>query len=229
MQIGKVAIEWLGHAGFRIKSSDNKIIYIDPFQIPEASDKDKADIILITHSHYDHCSLEDINKIIKPNSRVVITADCQSKIMRTEVPIKIEIVEPGKEIDFGSIRVTAVPAYNIDKNFHQKDESWVGYVVRVDDVVIYHSGDTDVIPEMQKLTGYKKQGTQFVALLPIGGRYTMNAEEALEAAKTIKPSIAIPMHYGKIIGSSEDAEEFVKMCKDEGIEARILEKSGSSE
>jgi len=223
MEIGGAEIEWLGHAGFRIKTSENKIIYIDPFQIGAASDNEKADVVLITHSHFDHCNLEDINKVIKPNSRVVITADCQSKVARTKVPIKIEIIEPGKEFDFGNIRVAAVPAYNIDKSFHPKDEAWVGYVLKVDKAVFYHSGDTDVIPEMQKLTGYKKQGTEFVALLPIGGKYTMNPEEALEAAKMIKPNLIIPMHYGKVIGSSDDAKEFARLCGEEGIKVQILE------
>ena len=223
MQVGKVAIEWLGHAGFRLRTSDGKIIYIDPFQISEVGEKEKADLVLITHSHFDHCSLDDINKVIKNNSRIVVTADAQSKVMRTNIPAKLEIIEPGKEFDFGNIRISAVPAYNVDKSFHPKEESWVGYVVRVDDVIVYHAGDTDVIPEMQKLTGYKKNGNQFVALLPIGGRYTMNAEEAFEAAKMIKPNLAIPMHFGKVIGAKEDAEEFVKMCKDAGIEAKILE------
>ncbi len=225
MLVGKVEIEWLGHAGFKIKSSEGKIIYIDPFQISEVAEKDKADLVLITHSHFDHCSLEDINKVIKPGSRVVVTADGQSKVMRTNVPVKLEVAEPGKEFDFGNIRVSAVPAYNVDKSFHPKDESWVGYVIRVDDAIIYHSGDTDVIPEMQKLTGYKKNGNQLVALLPIGGRYTMNAEEAFEAAKMIKPNLVIPMHFGKVIGSKDDAEEFVKLCKDTGIEAKILDVS----
>jgi len=225
MLVGKVEIEWLGHACFRLKASDGKTIYIDPFQISEVGEKDKADLILITHSHFDHCSLDDINKVIKNNSRIVVTADAQSKVMRTKVPIKIEIVEPGKEVDINSIRVSAVPAYNIDKSFHPKEESWVGYVVRVDDVIVYHAGDTDVIPEMQKLTGYKKNGNQFVALLPVGGRYTMNPEEAFEAAKIIKPNLAIPMHFGKVIGAKEDAEEFVKMCRDAGMEAKILDVS----
>lgn len=223
MQIGKVNIEWLGHAGFRIKSSENKIIYIDPFQIPDSAEKEKADVVLITHSHYDHCSLEDINKVIKPGTRIVVTADGQSKVTRTKVPIKIEIIEPGRELDIGSVRISAVPAYNIDKSFHPKSESWVGYVIRVDDLVIYHAGDTDVIPEMQKLTGYKKQGTEFVALLPVGGRYTMNPEEAMESIKMIKPNIAIPMHYGKIVGGKDDAEEFAKLCKEAGIESFVLD------
>lgn len=216
MNIGKVILEWLGHASFMIKTSDDKIIYIDPYSIND--NLDKADLVLITHSHPDHCSTEDLNKIIKLNSRVVVTADCQSKIVRTDVPIKIEIVEPGKEFDFGKIRISAVPAYNLDKNFHPKTEGWVGYVIKIDDVVIYHAGDTDLIPEMQKLTGHKKQGIEFIALLPIGGKYTMNVEEALEAAKVIKPNLVIPMHYR----NPEDAKEFVKSCEEEGIKAEIM-------
>ncbi|KHO52682.1 MAG: hypothetical protein QT05_C0018G0013 [archaeon GW2011_AR13] len=92
------------------------------------------------------------------------------------------------------------------------------------DVLIYHAGDTDLIPEMKKLTGYKQEGKKFIALLPVGGRFTMSAEEACEAAKIIKPTIAIPMHYGSIVGSEEDALEFVELCEEEGIQAKILKK-----
>ena len=122
------------------------------------------------------------------------------------------------------MKVAAIPAYNIDKNFHPKEESWVGYVIKMNDCIIYHAGDTDLIPEMQKLTGYKQQGKEFVALLPVGGRYTMTAEEAAEAANIIKPTLAIPMHWGNVIGTEEDAKEFVELCKEKGIGAEILEK-----
>ena len=94
----------------------------------------------------------------------------------------------------------------------------------MDGVVIYHAGDTDVIPEMQKLTGYKQQDKEFIALLPIGGRFTMSAEEAAEAAKIIKPTLAIPMHWGSLVGSEDDAKEFVELCEEENIKAVILEK-----
>ena len=221
MKAGEVEIEWLGHSGFRIKSPDGKIIYVDPYSISENSEK--ADLILITHSHHDHCSIPDINKIIKPNCRVVITADCQSKIMKTNVPIKIEITELGQEFDFGNIRISSIPAYNNDKSFHPQDEAWIGYVIKINGTTIYHAGDTDVIPEMQKLTGHRGNDSKFIALLPIGGRFTMNVEEALEAAKIIKPTLAIPMHYGSMVGSKEDAEEFVRLCKEEGINAEMLE------
>ena len=220
MKIGEVEIKWLGHASFLIKN--HKVIYIDPFNIKENSEK--ADIILITHSHYDHCSVADIKNIIKEGTKIVLTADSQSKITRFETPIDIQIIEPNKELVFGDIKISAIPAYNIDKSFHPKEEGWVGYVIKMNDLLIYHAGDTDFIPEMQKLTGYKQPGKKFIILLPVGGRYTMTAEEAAEAAKLIKPTLAIPMHYGGLVGTVADAEEFVKLCKEEGIDAALLEK-----
>ncbi len=135
-----------------------------------------------------------------------------------------EVVESGQELNFGEIKISVLPAYNIDKPFHQKEDGWVGYLIKMNEVIVYHAGDTDVIPEMQKLTGYKQTGKEFVALLPVGGRFTMSVEEALEAAKLIRPSLVVPMHYGSIVGSKEDAQEFVQLCKEEDINAKILEK-----
>ncbi len=220
MKIKDIELKWLGHAGFLIKNK--KTIYIDPYNLK--GDLEPADVILITHSHYDHCSFPDMSKIVKEGTRIFASADCQSKITKFSVPIKIELVEPSQELDLGDIKIYTFPSYNIDKHFHPKDESWIGYVIKMDDIVIYHAGDTDIIPEMQKLTGYKQPDKEFVALLPVGGRFTMNAEEAAEAAKLIKPNLAIPMHWGEIIGDEDDAEEFVELCKEEGIEAKILEK-----
>ncbi len=220
MQIGNVEIKWLGHSGFLIKNS--VVVYIDPYNIKDGLDK--ADIIMITHSHYDHCSVADMAKIIKDGTKIVLTADSQSKITRFDIPIQIEIIEPGQELTFGDVKILAVPAYNIDKHFHPKDENWVGYVVKFNGVVIYHAGDTDFIPEMQKLTGYQQPGKEFIALLPIGGRFTMTFEEAVEAAKMIKPSLAIPIHYGSVVGTEEDAKEIVKLCGDAGIKSEILGK-----
>jgi len=220
MRIGDVEIKWLGHASFLIKN--HKVIYIDPFNIKENSEK--ADIILITHSHYDHCSVADIKNIIKEGTKIVLTADSQSKITRFETPIDIQIVEPNRELTFGDVKISTIPAYNIDKTFHPKEEGWVGYVIKMNDLLIYHAGDTDFIPEMQKLTGHKQPDKKFIALLPVGGRYTMTAEEAAEAAKLIKPTLAIPIHYGGLVGTTADAEEFVRLCKEEGIDAALLEK-----
>lgn len=220
MKIDDLEIKWLGHSGFLIK--DSRMIYIDPYNIKEGSEK--ADLILITHSHYDHCSIADLKKIIKEGTKIVVTADCQSKITRFDVPIKIEVVEPGQELVFGDIKISVLPAYNVDKPFHSKDECWVGYLIKMKNVFIYHAGDTDVIPEMQKLTGYKQTDKKLIALLPIGGRFTMSVEEAVEAAKIIKPFLAIPIHYGSVIGTGEDAQEFVELCKEEKINAEILTK-----
>ncbi len=217
---GDINIKWLGHAGFMIKNS--KIIYIDPYNLKEGMEK--ADIILITHSHYDHCSLVDMNKIVQEGTIVVSTADCQSKITRFQVPVKMEIVEPGQELDFGSVKISTIPAYNIDKPFHPREEGWVGYIIKMNDVLVYHAGDTDAIPEMQKLTGYKQPDKEFIALLPVGGRFTMSPEEASEAASIIKPSLVIPMHYGSVMGTEEDAKEFVALCLEKGLKAEILEK-----
>lgn len=220
MKINGIEIKWLGHSGFLIKN--DRVIYIDPYNIKEGSEK--ADLILITHSHYDHCSVADLNKIIKEGTRIIAPVDCQSKLTKFDVPIKLEIIEPGQELDLGDVEISTVPSYNIDKHFHPKEESWVGYLVKTNNVLIYHAGDTDVIPEMQKLTGYKHSDREFIALLPVGGRFTMSAEEAVEAAKIIKPTLAVPMHWGSIVGSEDDAKEFVELCKEEGIKAEILEK-----
>lgn len=219
MKIEDIEIKWLGHAGFLIKNS--KVIYIDPYYIKGGSEK--ADLILITHSHYDHCSVADMNKIIKEGTKIVVPADCQSKITRFSIPIRMQVVEPGQELVYGDIKISTLPAYNVDKPFHSKDESWVGYLIKMNGILVYHAGDTDVIPEMQKLTGYQLN-KKFIALLPIGGRFTMSAEEAAGAAKIIKPFLAIPMHYGSIVGSKDDAQEFIQFCKEEGVDAKILEK-----
>ena len=229
MEIGNIEIKWLGHSGFLIApknvppGKNSNVIYIDPYNIK--SENEKADIIFITHSHYDHCSVADLNKIVKEGTKIFMTADCQSKITKFDVPIDMQIVEPNNEINLQGVRILTLPAYNIDKTFHPKDEGWLGYLLKMEDILIYHAGDTDKIPEMQKLTGHGGTEKNFIALLPIGGRFTMTPEEAVEAAKLIKPSLVIPMHYGSVVGTDEDAKEFVKLCEEEGINAKILEKS----
>jgi L-ascorbate metabolism protein UlaG (beta-lactamase superfamily) len=222
MKIQNMDIEWLGHSAFKINAA-GKIIYIDPYQL--AVNPEKADVILITHSHYDHCSQQDIEKVAKDGTVIACTADCQSKIARISQKIKLEPVEPGIELDLGSLKIRTIEAYNPSKKFHPKNEYWVGYIIQFDNTTIYHAGDTDQIKEMEKLTGYGKKGNFLIALLPVGGTYTMNSEEAAKAASIIRPSLAIPMHYGSIIGSKADAEKFVQLCKEKGIKAQILEKS----
>ncbi|MEK6880175.1 MAG: MBL fold metallo-hydrolase [Nanoarchaeota archaeon] len=219
MKINKLELKWLGHSGFFICNGKN--IYIDPYMISDNCEK--ADIILITHSHYDHCSIADLRKITKDGTTIVVSADAQSKIGNLNHRIDMHVVELGEEIDFRDLKVLAVPAYNLTKMFHPKDEHWFGYVLKFDDVVIYHAGDTDLIPEMQKLTGFGS-GKEFIALLPVGGKYVMDAEEACEAAVLIKPSVAIPIHYGSVAGTIEDALEFKKLCEERGVNVEVLEK-----
>ena len=230
MQIDGVDIKWLGHAGFLIalksvpfeEGKNSKTIYIDPYKIKE--DSEKADLILITHSHYDNCSFEDLKKIVKEDTKIVLPADCQSKIMKFDFPFEMIIMEPNMELNFGSISINSLMAYNLHKPFHPKDASWMGYLLKINGLLIYHAGDTDFIPEMQRLTGFSGSDRKLIALLPVGGRFTMTAEEAAEAAELIKPHLAIPMHYGSVVGTEKDAEDFVQFCKEYDVNAKILKK-----
>ncbi|MEK6933530.1 MAG: MBL fold metallo-hydrolase [Nanoarchaeota archaeon] len=228
MEIGKVKLDFLGHAGFLISilsdSGGKEIkIAIDPFNISE--NIGKVDYILITHSHYDHCSIKDIEKLSQKGTGIVVPADAQSKITHVE-GVEMQVIEVGDEIDLtNNIKIESVPAYNVDKNFHSKSEGWFGYILKIGNVVIYHSGDSDKIPEMQKITGYGKHGNKFIVLLPVSGTYVMTAEEAADVALMLKPDVAIPMHYGAgVAGTIEDAKRFVDLCKKENIDARILDK-----
>lgn len=221
MEVKGVRIEYLGHSGFFI-SWGGKDIVIDPYNVSE--NVPKADLILITHSHYDHCSIKDIAAIRREGATVVIPADAQSKITKID-KVNMQIIEPGEEFQFGNIKIEAVPAYNVKKEFHPKREGWMGFVIKFKEVVIYHTGDSDKIPEMSKLTGYGKRGNEFVALLPVSGSYVMDVEEAVDVASMISPDLVIPMHYGAgVAGTREDAERFVKLCRERGLRAEILEK-----
>jgi len=222
MEIEGVNISFLGHSGFLIGDGTGKKIAIDPYNVSEGIEK--VDLILITHSHYDHCSIKDITKLVKDGTIVVVTPDVQSKIARVE-GVEMQIIEAGDKLEFGAIKIEALPAYNVDKDFHPKEEGWVGYLIKINSVVIYHAGDSDKIPEMQKLAGYGKHDNKFIALLPVSGVYTMSADEAAEVASLIGPHLIIPMHYGAgVAGTMQDAERFVELCRDAGLDARILEK-----
>lgn len=198
-------IHWLGHDTFKIVGE--KVVYTDPFKI---KNKDTADIILITHEHYDHCSPDDVKMLQGQNTIIVTTADCAKKLKGN-----IKIVKPGDKITVEGISIEAVPAYNTNKQFHTKDKGWVGFIFTLKGQRIYHAGDTDYIPEMKN---FKVD----IALLPVSGTYVMTADEAIKAALDIKPKIAIPMHYNSIVGSSSDAKKFEEGLKGK-IEVVILE------
>ena len=189
-------IHWLGHDTFRIEGE--QVIYTDPFKIKK---KGTADIILITHEHYDHCSPEDVKKIQGPDTIILSPADCAAKLQGN-----IKVVKPGDKIEVRGMMIETVPSYNTNKQFHTKDRGWVGYVFTSKGQRIYIAGDTDYIPEMKNIRAD-------IALLPVSGTYVMTADEAAQAALDIKPKVAIPMHYGSIVGTKEDALKFAKKLK----------------
>ena len=207
--LGNTKLQWLGHASFRIKNIVT--IYIDPYELDT---EEKADIILITHGHYDHCSIKDLEKISTPETVIVATADCSSKLAGKVKAKDLKIASPGQSFDINGIKVEAVPAYNINKEFHPKGNEWVGYILTIENTRIYHAGDSDAIPEM-------KQIKADVALLPVGGTYTMNAEEAADMVNEMDVKKVVPMHFGSIVGSKDDAERFKRLVK---AEVEILEK-----
>jgi len=191
-------IHWLGHDSFRIEGQ-GAVIYLDPFKINEGP---KADLILITHDHFDHCSPADVAKIQKPETVIVTVAQAATKLSG-----QIKTVKPGDDFTVKGIAVKTIPAYNINKfrspgvPFHPKESGYVGFILTVNGLRIYHAGDTDFIPGMKGL------GPD-IALLPVSGTYVMTAEEAAEAAAAIKPKLAIPMHVGGPVGSLSDADRF---------------------
>jgi L-ascorbate metabolism protein UlaG (beta-lactamase superfamily) len=200
-------VEFLGHASFRIKGS--KTVYIDPYQLES---NEPADIIFITHSHFDHLSLEDVKKIAGKDTVVVCSKDCVEQVK----PLvgKVIGIDPFERTHVGEVLVESVPAYNINKEYHPRANNWNGYVFTLDGVRYYHPGDTDRIPEMGDVR-------TDVAFLPVGGTYTMDCDEAAEAVELINPTFAVPMHYGSIVGSDSDAKRFAQLV---GERAKIIPK-----
>ena len=214
MNYKNLTIEKIFHAAVKIKGP--QVIYLDPFTLPKNSEP--ADLIFITHEHHDHLSLEDLKKITTPNTTIVATPMCEEVLKNLEIA-KIIYVKPGDNLEIKNIKVEIVPAYNTNKfrspgiPFHPSEHGKVGYVLEIEGVRIYQAGDTDNIPEMANLKNID------LALLPISGIFVMTPEEAAEAANTIKPKIAIPIHYGdyefngNVLGPKENAEIFKKLCQ----------------
>ncbi len=200
-------IHWLGHDGFRI--DNDKIIYFDPYQIEGGP---TADLILISHDHFDHCSPEDVAQIQGPQTILVTEKDSAEKLTGD-----VRVLKPGETLNLDGVKIQAVPSYNTDKDFHPRKNGWLGFVVEVAGVRIYHAGDTDFIPEMKDLN-------VDIALLPVSGTYVMTADQAVKAALAIKPKLAIPMHYGAIVGNDQDAVAFKKALEGK-VDVLILEKT----
>ena len=209
------SVEWLGHSGFRIRLG-RAVVYIDPYRVPNGSPA--ADLILITHGHYDHFSPQDVERLSAKGTWLVGPAAVAERVSG-----RVHSIAPGESLADELVRgvdVRAVAAYNTSKRdgdgnpFHPREAGWVGYELNVRGERLYHSGDTDVIPEMDSVTGVD------VALLPVSGVYVMTAQEAAEAARRIQPRVAVPMHWGTVIGSRADAEAFVSAAP---VQARILD------
>lgn len=203
-----IKVEWFGHSCFKILTKD-KIIYFDPYILPR--NLQKADIIFVTHAHYDHFAIENIRKLIKDDGVVVATNSCAPKLAN----LNQKIVGPNERFEINGIAVETVPAYNMNEDFHRKADGGVGYVIIIDGVKIYHAGDTDFVPEMRKLKNID------IALLPIGGTYTMDEREAAEAANVIKPRIVVPMHFNTFNEIKKDPKEFKKLVMKD-IDVKVL-------
>jgi len=201
-----VEISWLGHAGFMIRGG-GRVLVIDPYQV-RARARIEADVVFVTHDHFDHLSPTDLAKVSSPGKTVIVAARNCAKQLGPVSAREKRLVAWGDGGEVGGVRYSAVPAYNVNKfrepgvPFHPKEYGGVGFVLDVAGVKIYHAGDTDFIPEMRGLVGIN------VALLPVSGVYVMTPHEAAEAASIVSPELAIPMHYGSIVGSRRDAEEF---------------------
>lgn len=216
MEYGGTTIQWLGHDGFRFVHA-GLVIYIDPFQIRGGP---PADIVLVTHEHFDHLSPGDIRKVLKGDTEGV-APHIAARDLRGAGLRQVHEVKPGDVLQVKGITIEAHPAYNVNKfrspgrPFHPREEGRVGYVLQLGQTRIYHAGDTDFIPEMKSVRAD-------VALLPVSGVYVMTAEEAARAAKVIRPKLAIPMHWGAIVAGLQEARSFEALAK-EATEVRILQ------
>jgi len=198
-----IKVHWLGHDSFVLQGS--RTLILDPFR---AKGMYKADILLISHEHHDHLSPDDIKRFSDPNTTIVAPRVCESAL--GPFPQQKMFVDPGSKLEVKGVMVEAVAAYNLNKYrspgvmFHPKADGKVGYVVTLDGIRFYHAGDSDATPEMKALD-------VDVAFLPVSGTYVMTAEEAAEAAKSMRVKVVVPMHFGSLVGTRADAERFRKL------------------
>ena len=195
-----------------IRINSDKIIYFDPFKIEDK--KNDADIVFITHSHYDHMDSESINNIKNDSTIVIAPKTIENDIKKIELKDYI-FLNPNEEINIENINIKTIPAYNIGKPFHPKDNKWLGYLVTINNVSYYIAGDTDKTNEIEKIKCD-------IALVPIGGHFTMDVNEAANLIRIINPNVVIPTHYGSIVGNTEDGKRFKDILSDTDIE--VIEK-----
>ncbi len=203
-------IEVLTHSSIRIHSTAGTL-YIDPYQIRETTND--ADMIFITHDHYDHYSPEDIKKVIGEKTCLIVPEKMAKTVTADFGRNTITVVRTGESYTVNGLSFETVPAYNLLKPFHPRKSGWCGYVLNTDDSRVYIAGDTDATKEANSVTCD-------IAMVPIGGTFTMDARKAAELINHIKPSVAIPIHYGSVVGKPEDAEVF-KRNVDSSIQVEI--------
>lgn len=216
-----IVLQRIAHDCFLV--SNGKInFYFDPFKI-ESEELPKAEYIFITHEHFDHFSIDDIKKIVKESS-VLFMNEMTKKELGSQLTNKVVTIKPGDSIDYNGIHIKGVPAYNINKFreqgivYHPKEDKKLGFIVTFDGIKIYHAGDSDNISEMENL----KEENIDILLIPVSGTYVMTPQEASEAAIIINAKVAIPMHYGAIVGSDADAQDFVEKVKKKGLNAVLI-------
>lgn len=198
-----------------IKMNKEKVIYVDPFKIDE--NYNDADIIFITHDHYDHYSEEDIDKVKKEDTVIIVPEELLTKVLRKGFRQDyILTVEPNQKYMIDGIKFETIPAYNTNKQFHPKENGWVGYIIEIKGIKYYIAGDTDIIEENKKVKCD-------VAFVPVGGTYTMDFKEAANLINEIQPKITVPIHYGSVVGTNQDAINFSKLLNPK-IECKILMK-----
>jgi len=197
-------LHWLGHSSFRLDG--DQTIYIDPFKIVSGK---VADIILVSHAHYDHCSRTSIERIMGKGTLIIASRACAG-VLR----LGTRFIEPGESLTVLATTVEAVPAYSIGREYHPRSEGGLGFVISTGGRRFYFAGDTDLIPEMAGISAD-------VAILPVSGLYVMSAEEAANAVRLIRPSVAVPMHYGTVVGRLGDALRFKELSS---VPVAILEK-----
>lgn len=203
-------LEVLCHSSIRIIGS--KTIYIDPFRIKQ--NYHDANYIFCTHSHYDHFSRDDIAKLLKDETVIITVKDAKKDAIDLVGKERVIIVEPDKTYNVNGLNFKTTYSYNLNKEFHPKENAWVGFIIELDGIKYYIAGDTDNVPEIQKIKCD-------VALLPVGGTYTMSVEEAAELTNLIDAKYVIPTHYGEIVGEKTDGEKFAKLVKNKEVIIKI--------
>ncbi len=203
LTVDGVEIERISHSAFRIRGG-GVTVYIDPFHV--AGMPRDGDVVICTHDHFDHCSPDDVKKVAAPSAIIVASRNCAGKVGR--LGFEYKLLSPGESVEVKGVRIEAVPAYNVGKRFHPRGYGGIGVLVEIGGITVYHAGDTDYIPEMESL-----RGRVDVALLPVSGVYVMDPLEAAKAAQAIAPRVAVPMHYGDIVGNRGDAERFARLLE----------------